>query len=245
MEAYRKLENPTLDDKYRALVELEKETGIPKCESISAYRIWFKRNHPGKTKKGKDAAYRPISFKQAELMAEDSCNDFSCWLLSDKGFLIVTGKQGEPLSPGVQGLYTYSRWCGHRSNVWRSINSAPKPDSKPLSDRTLKDHGKRSHDRYGKHLDTYRADFHGMPMAKLSQSFVGKNQQDGFTDTQQAQTLFYTQEKETVIHRTGLPCQAGWMTTRVDSLHEDNRIGIDDINADPELAAIGRIRMGV
>jgi hypothetical protein len=82
-----------------------------------------------------------------------------------------------------------------------------------------------------------------MPVAKLSQSFILDN--DDFTDTQQAQTLFYTREKEVVISRSGIPCEAGWMITRVTSLRDDNRISAEDINADHELAAIGRVRMGV
>jgi len=252
MEPYRKLEKPTYDHKFNVLVELDREHGIAKCESISAWRIYDKRNHPGKLKKGrrvvtfvgaaseptitrdKNARFSPVTFKQAELMSKDSIGDFSQWLLSDAGFLIVTDKNGEDISPATQGLWTFSRFCGFRRNVWRKVSSTPNPNSKPLADSTLKDHGKRSRDKYSKHLDTYRADFDGMPVAKLSQSFIVDSQPEigcaTLAEHEREQAMFFTQEATVTTARV-VKAEAGWILTPVKEcdvpLNEDGSVYVD------------------
>jgi len=210
MDAYQKLENPTFHQSHSAINALEREQGLDKCHSISAYRIWYKRNHPDKTKKGKDAEYKPVTFDQADCMAEDSFGDWGQWLLSESGFLIVTDGDGNPISPGLQGLYTFSRWCGHRRNVWRSIKSTPKINSKPLAKSTLANREKVLREEYACHMSTYAADRHGMPVAKLSQSFIGEGQQDNYETQPQAQSRYYTAPRKQVKHAR----QSRWSAVR-------------------------------
>ena len=260
MESYKKNENPTLEEKQRALVELDREHGVGKCEVFSMWTIYDRRNHPGKLKKGRkvetfigadseptitrddNANYSPISLDQAAIMAEDSCGDFSDWLYSEPGFLIVTDGDGETLSPGLQAWYTFTRYCGWRRNVWRKVTSTIRANNKPLAESTLRNQKERCVERFGKHLDSYQVDYHGNPVSKLSQSFISKGQRwalNDYNEEPQAETLYYSSDKETTISRSGLPCESGWITTPVSDcgvpLNPDGSIHVDtDIMEDHE-----------
>jgi len=258
MESYKKNESPTLEEKQRALAALDREHGIEKCEVFSTWTIYDRRNHPGKLKKGKkvetfvgadseptitrddNANYSPVSLDQAAIMAEDSCGDFADWLHSANdsaveliGLLIVTDGDGKPLSPGLQPWYPFTRYCGWRRNVWRKVTSTIRANNKPLAESTLRNQKERCIERYGKHLDSYRVDYHGNPVSKLSQSFISKGQRwalNDYNEEPQAETLYYSSDKETTIPRCG-PMESGWITTPVSDcgvpLNLDGSIHVD------------------